>query len=162
MGTRSTIQASRIGTPAGRLADDPSVTGFAQGALADLLQKLRRVELTLSEMKGPFDFFGLILREDSDKWDLLTAARWFGDNDSEALALILKELFEVIAPAERMMISRVIALSRHDRFLRDVMAVTKVEHGLLEIGNTEFGEVAISRGYVITSGGLTHPKGRRM
>jgi hypothetical protein len=45
--------------------------------MRDLAVKLRGLERTLSEEKGPFNLFALLLREDApDVWDLVVAAKW--------------------------------------------------------------------------------------
>jgi hypothetical protein len=40
-----------------------------------ILDKLTKLEISISNEKGPFDLFALVLREDGfDKWDLVASA----------------------------------------------------------------------------------------
>ena len=151
MGTRSTLQARRFGKAGGRLKNDPRNRGTPKSPLGELVQKVRELEREISRKKGPFDFFGLILREDSEKWDLVAAAKWFGDDDHDALSLIAHKLRDALGDEGMQMISRIVMLSRHDTFIAEATEALQLEHGLKAVQDTEFGGVPIVHGFIITS-----------
>jgi len=150
MGSRGSVQDSARDT--GRREINDSVRGGAPaGAVGELLEKLQKLEFELSEQKGSFDLFGLILREDSlDRWDVVVAAPWFGADKRNILKLLTEKLAESLGAAEMMMISRVVPLAYHDRFLSAIQGIARLEHGLREIGDIDLAGVRVSRGYLIT------------
>src|SRR2546425_8168475 len=98
MGTRSEIQKSRISEARGRLSNDPSNGSHLKGDLAQLVQKLQAIEFEVSEEKGEFDLFGLILREASeDRWDIVASARWFSQSRESELHYLSDKLTKALS-----------------------------------------------------------------
>lgn len=152
MGSRSAIQTSRVGNTSGRFADDSIGGDPVAGPLADLLTNLQNLEIKLSEEAGPFDLFGLFLRQESSgKWDLVVAAKWFGDEKRKALEVISARLKRSVGNEGIHLISRIVPLAPHDRFLSDLTSAITIEHGIHELGSCEFGDVSIARAFIVTS-----------
>ena len=117
-----------------------------------MVEKLSEVEQDLAEDRGAFSLFGVFLRKGSpDRWDIVVAAPWFGEDKASAIDVISRKLRTALGPGELLLVSRIVPLAPHDRFLSAVRDQVNVEHGLREIGDVEFGDVSINRGYVITS-----------
>ena len=77
--------------------------------MRDLAEKLRRLEQTLSEEKGPFNLFALFLREDAPGvWDLVVAAKWIEADGPVALADISRRVRDSLRAEEITKISRVV------------------------------------------------------
>lgn len=152
MGTRSTVQADRLGNAERRTADDPVGGAVVASTIAMMVEKLQHLEKEVSDEKGSFDLFGVFLREDSaGRWDVVAAARWFGDDKREALEFLSARLKRSLGSDGMVLISRIVPLASHDRFLEAVREAVSVQHGLREISDVEFAGVHVARGYVITS-----------
>jgi hypothetical protein len=152
MGSRSTIQTGGISNASRRVVDDTVSGDVITGPLGPLVHNLQDLERTLSDEKGPFELFGLFLREGaSDKWDLVVAAGWFADDKRTALDVISGRLKIAVGSDGLRLISRIVPLASHDRFLSDVRKSVTIEHGAYELGPGEFGDVTLTRAIVITS-----------
>jgi hypothetical protein len=115
-------------------------------------EKLQIVEKNLSESKGPFELFALLLREDSpDKWDLLISADWARADKKASINTIIKEIRKVLSDHELLMLSRIIILDKDEEVVKAIHQAMKVEHGLAEITDTIFFGLSIKHAYLITS-----------
>ncbi len=120
--------------------------------MRDLAEKLRRLERSLSDEKGPFNLFALFLREDApDVWDLVVAAKWIEDDRPAALADISKRVRDSLRPDEITRISRVVVVERTDPALRAIASAMSIEHGLAEVANSTFFGLAIRHAFMITA-----------
>jgi hypothetical protein len=120
--------------------------------MKELAEKLRRVESLLSDANGPFDLFGLFLREDSvDVWDLLVAASWLDPGKLVALRKIATKVQEELGADELTKISRIVIIEETNPALAAVQQAVSVEHGLAEIQNTTFFGLMIRHAFVITA-----------
>lgn len=118
-----------------------------------MLDALQQLERELSEKHGKFKLFGVFLREDSvDRWDIVVAAPWLDKIKQRAIALISDKLKGALGASGLMNISRVVRLSNGDEFLAALNELPEVEHGLVEIANTDIAGVPIRRGYIVTGG----------
>jgi hypothetical protein len=115
-------------------------------------EKLQIVEKNLSESKGHFELFALLLREDSpDKWDLLISADWARADKKASINTIIKEIRKVLSDHELLMLSRIIILDKDEEVVKAIHQAMKVEHGLAEITDTSFFGLSIKHAYLITS-----------
>jgi hypothetical protein len=120
--------------------------------MKDLAQKLRRLERSLSEEKGPFDFFALFLREDApDVWDLVVAAKWIEQDRAAALAEISRRVRDSLRADEITKISRVVVVERTDPALKAIASAMSIEHGIAEAANSTFFGFAIRHAFIITA-----------
>jgi hypothetical protein len=120
--------------------------------MKDLAEKLRRLERTLSDEKGPFSLFALFLREDApDVWDLVVAAKWIEDDRPVALADISKRVRDSLRSDEITKISRVVVVERTDPALKAIASAMSIEHGLAEVANSTFFGLAIRHAFIITA-----------
>lgn len=150
MGSRSQVQ-DRPSDALRRGVNDPIRRSAPSGALGQIIVKLQKLERQLSGERGRFDLFGLFLREGAaDRWDVVAAAPWFGEDKRHALELLAARLKGSVGASGMMMISRIVPLAHHDRFLQAVRELVNVEHGLREISDVDLAGVQIERGYVIT------------
>jgi len=152
MGTRIAVPASRMGNTAERLADDSIRRIAPQGVLASLLKKLLKLERECSIEKGPFTVFGLFLREEApNRWDLVVSADWLDRDDRSLLVYLARKMTALLASSERIMVARIAIMSPKDDFIQTVLDSVRIEHGLEQLGQGEFGQVSIERAFVITS-----------
>lgn len=115
-------------------------------------EKLRNVEIELSNEHGDFELFALFLREDApDKWDLIISSDWARSNKKAALNAVVEKLQSALNPQEQMMLSRIIILENDDAALQALHGAMHVEHGVTEISDSNFFGLAIKHAYLITS-----------
>ena len=127
--------------------------------MRDQVEKLQKVEKSLSESKGQFELFALFLREDSpNKWDLLISADWARADKKASINIIIQEIRKELTDQDLLMLSRIIILDNDDAALEAIHQATRVEHGLAEISDSNFFGLAIKHAYLITSQKEVHNK----
>lgn len=153
MGSRSKVQADWIGDSGTSIAHDRSNGGAFGGAIALVVRKLARLERQLSDEYGPFQLFGLFLREEASlgKWDLVVAARWLGKDGGDSLELLSERLIATVGKSGIMMISRIVPMLEKTPFLTAITKAIHVEHGLYEISDLTIADVPIKHGYIFTA-----------
>lgn len=120
--------------------------------MRDLAEKLRGLERTLSEEKGPFNLFALFLREDApDVWDLVVAAKWIEEDRPAALADISRRVRDSLRADEITKISRVVLVERTDPALKAIASAMSIEHGIAEVASSTFFGLAIRHAFIITA-----------
>jgi hypothetical protein len=125
--------------------------------MREQVEKLLKVEKSLSESKGQFELFALFLREDSpNKWDLLISADWARANKKASINTIVEEIRKVLTDQELLMLSRIIILDKDDAALKAIHQGMRVEHGLAEITDSNFFGLSIKHAYLITSQSEIH------
>jgi hypothetical protein len=120
--------------------------------MKQIVEKLRKIEGDLSNANGPFDLFGLFLREDApDVWDLVVAASWIEQNKAGALREISKTLQQQLTPSELTKLSRVVIIDDTNPALPAIAAALGVEHGNASVKDSNFFGLAIKEAFIITS-----------
>ena len=120
--------------------------------MRDLAEKLRRLEQTLAEEKGPFNLFALFLREGApDVWDLVVAAKWIEADGPVALADISRRVRDSLRADEITKISRVVLVDPTDPALKAIASTMSIQHGISEVANSTFFGLAIRRAFIITA-----------
>lgn len=120
--------------------------------MKEIVKKLRKIESDLSTAKGPFDLFGLFLREDApDVWDLLVAGSWIEQNKADALREISTTLQQQLTPSELTKLSRVVIIDDTNPALHAIAAALGVEHGTASVKDSNFFGLAIKEAFIITS-----------
>ena len=120
--------------------------------MKELVDKLVAVEQGISDEKGGFALFGLFLRQEAvDRWDLVVSAPWFGAHDKKALDYIAKELKSRLLPEELISLSRIVLLDQGNPGLEAIHLAFSVEHGRVELKNTNLFGMPIEHAYIITS-----------
>ncbi len=120
--------------------------------MKEQIEKLQKVEKSLSESKGQFELFALFLREDSpDKWDLVISADWARANKKASIKTIIEEVRKELTDQELLILSRIIILDKNDAALKAIHQAMRVEHGLAEISDSNFFGLTIKHAYLINS-----------
>jgi hypothetical protein len=115
-------------------------------------EKLRNVEIALSNEHGDFELFALFLRDDApNKWDLIVSSDWARADKKAAINSIVGKIQSALNPQELLMLSRIIILEKDDAALNALHSAMHVEHGLAEISDSNFFGLAIKHAYLITS-----------
>lgn len=118
--------------------------------MKEIVEKLKSCEEIMAKEKGPFDLFGLFLRDDApDKWDLLVAADWIDKNKEESFKYIIDMVQEGLSKEELLKLSRVVLINEGNPALE---AMYKAIGGgrNIEIKDSNFFGLQIKHAYVIT------------
>ena len=117
-----------------------------------LVDKLRKVERDLTQRKGPFLLFALLLREDApDVWDVLVSAPWADVDRGDALREISAELSRVADPEELKLVSKIAIVDQFDPALAALRSAFDVENAAVEVRDSELFGLRVSRAFIITS-----------
>jgi hypothetical protein len=131
--------------PSESLAPSSSDEGF--------VHKLKSLELAIAGEKGPFDLFALFSTDEEleDKWDLVVAATWIGEDDKKALDYLSSKLQQALTPQEFLSISKIAILDVYDPRVKDIQKHYKIEHDLLRLTEYKFYGIRVDIVYLITS-----------
>lgn len=128
--------------------------------MKNLVSKFIALEKEISNERGDFDLFALFLRGDApDKWDLIVAARWFGTNDKKTLGYLAKRIRSHLKPQELLTLSRIVVLNPPDPAVSAIQSAFKIEHGSVEVRNSNFFGLLIKHAFIITSKKVPSKKG---
>ena len=117
-----------------------------------IFEKLRSVERTISHEKGDFILFAIFLREDApDVWDLVVAAPWIQEKKNEALQYLVSQIKKYLKPSELIKISRIVIVDPSDAPVQAINRAIGVEHGDVEVNNSNFFGLHIAQAVIITS-----------
>jgi hypothetical protein len=120
--------------------------------MKDLVAKFVELETEMAKEKGNFSLFALFLREDvPDRWDLVVSAPWFGDNQKVILDYLVNKIKSRLKDAELLLLSRIVLVSSTDPTLKAIHKAFEIEHGMVEVQNSNFFGLMIKHAYIITS-----------
>ena len=118
-------------------------------------EPLQQVEARLARENGPFTFFALLLRDDApDRWDLVAAASWMGENRMATIRIVYDAVYAIFPKELVIRLSRVAPLDPHDPRLQAFARHYPVQHGWREIRNEVFLGQRIVEGFIVTAQAL--------
>jgi len=124
-----------------------------------MVEKLVRVEREMAAERGPFFLFALLLREDAPNvWDLVASSSWIGKDKAGALGYVSEKVSSALEPDELVKLSRIVLIEPDSPSLAAFQQALSVEHGTVEIKDSEFSGLRIRQGYLITSRRRTDTK----
>ncbi len=124
--------------------------------MKQLVEKLVGMEREISEERGTFALFALFLREDAlDKWDLVASAPWLEEDKKESLVYLSDRLRSHLTHEELLSFSRIVLVDQDNPFLeaikKAIQKAVSLEHGIVEVKDSNFFGLEISHAYIITS-----------
>lgn len=119
--------------------------------MKQIVEKMQKIELRISQECGPFNLFALFLPEDAGiSWDVVFSAPWADRDEREARKRVLEEIGKELDPGERRYIYRTVVIPTDFEDLEELYEEHPVEHGKVIVRNREFGLQFIQKGYIIT------------
>lgn len=113
---------------------------------------MRVLEKELSDERGEFNLFALLLREDApSRWDLVISAPWTADDPKAPLKYVVGEIKSHVRGNELVNLSRVVLLKPSDKAVKRFNKAFSVRHGSIEVRDSELFGMSIRHGYIITS-----------
>jgi hypothetical protein len=117
----------------------------------ELATNVAEVEQVVAKAKGPFNLFALFERDDiENRWDLVFAAPW-ATATGETLRYFVVELKDKLTPQQLVALSRIVVLDPNDEAVRAINSAFHIEHGRVEVRETNLFGLPIKHGYIITS-----------
>ena len=117
--------------------------------MEEMIEKIKEIERITSQEKGEYDFFGVLLKEESDWWSIVVSAPWLIP-DMDGYSYLGKKFMEKLNSSELLLLSGITILTPAEKHIKPKQKVN-VEHGLVEVTNTDFFGVMATHGYIITS-----------
>ena len=120
--------------------------------MKEFIDKLRLLETEISQKKGDFSLFALLLREDAqNKWDLVASAPWFWSDKLRTLDYLAKKLRSRLTSDEFLSLSRIVLIEESDPTLHALQQAFQVHHTPIEVQDCNLFGLQIQHGYIITS-----------
>ena len=119
---------------------------------AELKDNFRRLESDISAVRGEFALFALFLREDlPDRWDLIVSAPWVATDQKSALDYLVNKIKSDLGPEELTQLSRIVFIDPEDVAVENLNKSIHVEHGSVEVRDSNFFGLPIKYAFIITS-----------
>jgi hypothetical protein len=118
-------------------------------SIRKIVEKLKGYEEAMAREKGPFNLFGLFLRDDApEKWDILLAADWIQKNKEESFKYIADTVQSGLSKEEMLKLSRIVLISETNPALE---AMYKAIGGGrdIEVSDSNFFGLQIKHAYFI-------------
>jgi hypothetical protein len=122
----------------------------AEHPVNGLLGKLAAVEHRISTLKGPFDLFGIFLRDDAPGvWDLVVAAPWLKDSNMKSLDFLAGELQRTLRVEDLMKLSGIQIISPQTPINFETAGVPRAQ-ATGEMREFSFNGIPIEMAHIIT------------
>jgi hypothetical protein len=120
--------------------------------MRELADKFAALEREIAEQRGDFTLFALFLREDAEnKWDVIVSAPWFGGDERNVLDYLVQKIQSRLRPDELVTLSRIVPIEPNNEAVKAVNKSINVEHGMVEVLDSDFFGLQIKHAYIITS-----------
>lgn len=117
----------------------------------ELPLKFAKFESDVAASRGDFALFALFLREDvPDRWDLIVSAPWVSNQKAE-LSYLVDRIKSDLGPNELTQLSRIVFVDPTDPAVQSLNKAIQVEHGSVEVRDSNFFGLAVKHAVIITS-----------
>ncbi|MCZ6490508.1 MAG: hypothetical protein O7A06_08255 [Acidobacteria bacterium] len=118
----------------------------------EIVEKYASLEAEIAAKKGNFFLFALFLREDvPDRWDLMVSAPWLSLNKGEAVEYLVNEIKSHLGPQGLVNLSRIVLVDPNDPPARALAKAFHVEHGKVEVRDSNLFGLQVKHAFIITS-----------
>ena len=118
----------------------------------ELVVRFTKLESDVSASRGAFALFALFLREDvPDRWDLIVSAPWASDDKNAALEYLVGKIQKDLGTSDLTLLSRIVFVDPEDASVQSLNRAINVEHGSVEVHDSNFFGLAIKHALIITS-----------
>jgi hypothetical protein len=122
--------------------------------MKEYIEKIREVELSLSEKFGDFNLFVLLEREDvKNKWDILFSITLSKDkSEKNKIIKFLHNLLRENLPKKILLkFSRIVYLEPNNGFVQNLNMMINVQHGSAELKDVNINNMIIKHAHIISS-----------
>ena len=119
----------------------------------EIVEKFASLEAEIAAKRGNFSLFALFLREDvPDRWDLMVSAPWLSTNKrGEAVDYLVDEIKLHLGPLDLVNLSRIVLVNPNDPPAQALAKAFHVEHGMVEVRDSNLFGLQVKHAYIITS-----------
>jgi hypothetical protein len=119
---------------------------------AELIDKFTELESHIAEEKGPFVLFALFMREDAPgRWDLMVSAPWAGDDRESVVEYFVSQIKSRLGVQSLISLSRIVVIDPQEAGVQTFNRAIQVEHGRVELRDTNIFGQDVKHAYIITS-----------
>ena len=120
--------------------------------VAELTEKFAELESQIAEEKGGFVLFALFMREDApDRWDLIVSAPWVGGDKRSAVNYFVSQIKSRLGEQDLTNLSRIVVIDPDDVAVEALNRAIQIEHGKVEVRDSDFFGLPVKHAYIITS-----------
>lgn len=121
----------------------------------EFLDKFKKVESDIAAEKGDFALFALFLREDvPDRWDLIVSAPYASSRENADLKYFVDRIQKDVGDDALTFLSRIVFVDPHNISVQNLNRAINVEHGSVEVQDSNFFGLPIKHAFIITSKAL--------
>ena len=118
----------------------------------EIAEKFGTLEFQIAEEKGAFTLFALFLRADAPiRWDLIVSAPWIGGDTRAAVSYFVSEIKSRLGEQYILELARIIVVDPENAGIQALTREIQVEHGRIEVRDTDFFGQSVKHAYFITS-----------
>jgi hypothetical protein len=118
----------------------------------ELSDRFRQLESGIAQEKGSFVLFALFMREDApDRWDLIVSASWAGSDSRSTVDYFVSQIKSRLGEEYLTTLSRIIVVDPEDASVQALNQAVHIEHGGVEIRDSNFFGVPVKHAFIITS-----------
>ena len=119
---------------------------------AEFTEKFAGLESQIASEKGDFTLFALFMREDvPDRWDLIVSAMWVGEDKRSAVSYLVGQIKEKLGEQDLTSLSRIVLIDPEEVAVQNINRAIQVEHGKVDVRDSNFFGLAIKHAHIITS-----------
>ena len=120
--------------------------------VSEITEKFSELESHVAADKGGFTLFALFMREDApDRWDLIVSAPWTGDDKRGTVNYFVTQIKARLGEAGLTSLSRIVVVDPQDAAVQAINRAIQIEHGTIEVRDSNFFGLPIKQAYIITS-----------
>lgn len=118
----------------------------------EFTDKFAELESRLAEEKGGFVLFALFMREDApDRWDLMVAAPWATGDKRSTVDYLVDEIKSRLGDEALTRLARIVVIDPEDPGVQKLTRAIRIEHGGVEVRDSDFFGLPVKHAYIITS-----------
>ena len=119
---------------------------------AELTEKFTELEAHIAEERGPFALFALFLREGAPNcWDLMVSAPWAGEDTPSVVDYLVSQIKSRLGAQVLIYLSRIVVINPQNPAVQALNRSIQVEHGRVEVRDSDFFGQTVKHAYIITS-----------
>src|SRR5262245_59958610 len=120
--------------------------------VSEITEKFSQLESQIAADRGGFTLFALFMREDApDRWDLIVSAPWAGNDKPGTVNYFVTQIKSRLGESGLTSLSRIVVVDPDDAAIQAINRAIQIEHGTVEVWDSNFLGLPIKHAYIITS-----------
>ncbi|MBI3373972.1 MAG: hypothetical protein HY017_19780 [Betaproteobacteria bacterium] len=115
-------------------------------------EKFSELESHVAKERGAFALFALFMREDApDHWDLIVSAPWAVGDKQSTVNYFIDQIKSRLGDQSLTSLSRIVVIDPQDAAVQALNRSIQIEHGRVEVRDSDFFGLPVKHAYIITS-----------